>query len=189
MLAQRPRNKINLLPQEEFSDSTVGRILHWAMGTFRILVIVTEMIVMASFLSRFWLDARANDLSDEIKVKQSLIQAKSDFEQRFKATQKQLDVFAQITSQENQISPVIEKVTAYMPLEINLTSFSLTQNALDLKGSSVSEAAIAQFLANLKSEELNLGEVSLINLGSSSQDQTLITFAINVNFDKEKGAK
>lgn len=180
MLAQKPRNQINLLPQEEFSDSPVGRILRWALGTFRILVIVTEMIVMGSFLSRFWLDARANDLNDSIKSKQSLIQSKKDFEKKFLATQKQLNVFAQITSQENQISPYLESVTSYLPPEINLTSFSFTQNSLDLKGTSTSEVGIAQLMANLKSPGVGLGETTLTNLGSGSQDKTLITFAISV---------
>jgi hypothetical protein len=42
-----PKNKaINLLPQEEFDISIIGRTLKWAMGTFRIIVIVTEIVVM-----------------------------------------------------------------------------------------------------------------------------------------------
>ena len=69
-----PKKKnINLLPKEEFDASVVGRLLRWAMGTFRIIVIITEMIVMAAFLSRFWLDAQNSDLNDEIRFASSQI--------------------------------------------------------------------------------------------------------------------
>jgi Tfp pilus assembly protein PilN len=188
MLAQKSRAQINLLPQEEFSDSPIGRVLHWALGTFRILVIVTEMIVMGSFLSRFWLDARSNDLNDSLKDRQNLIESKKGFENKFLATQKQLNIFSQITSQDNLISPYIEKVTSYLPDEIILNSISFTQNSLSLKGTSAGEASIAQLLANLKSPDASLGKVNLTGLGSNNQDETLLTFTIEIEV-VQKGGK
>ena len=67
MAARKKSSRINLLPQEEFAASTLGRILAWILSTFRILVIMTELIVILAFLSRFWLDARTTDLNEEIK--------------------------------------------------------------------------------------------------------------------------
>ena len=58
--------EINLLPQEEFEGSVIGRILKWGLSTFRIIVIIVEMVVMAAFLSRFWLDAKNSDLNEDI---------------------------------------------------------------------------------------------------------------------------
>ena len=70
------KNKsINLLPQEEFDASIFGRTLKWAMGTFRIIVIITEMVVMGAFLSRFWLDAQNSDLDNSIKIASAQISA------------------------------------------------------------------------------------------------------------------
>jgi len=83
-----PKNKsINLLPQEEFEASTIGRVLKWATGTFRIIVIITEMVVMAAFLSRFWLDAQNSDLTDSIKIRSAQISAQGDLEKRFREIQ------------------------------------------------------------------------------------------------------
>ena len=81
------KEEINLLPQKGFASTTAGRILAWILSTFRIIVIVTEIIVMVAFLSRFWLDAQNTDLDEEITQKQALIAASLGFEKRFKQTQ------------------------------------------------------------------------------------------------------
>src|SRR5512144_1767398 len=92
---------INLLPQEEFENSVLGRILRWATGSFRVIVIITEMVVMGAFLSRFWLDAQNSDLNDSIQIKSAQISAQKDFENQFRQIQKKLDIYKGI-SKSNQ---------------------------------------------------------------------------------------
>src|SRR3989344_780469 len=82
--------KINLIPQDEFESSTFGRVLKWALSTFRIMVIVTELLVMSAFLSRFWLDARNSDLNEEIEIKKAQIGAYQDVEDSFRKYQAKL---------------------------------------------------------------------------------------------------
>src|SRR3989344_2970528 len=148
-----PKNKpINLLPQEEFDASIVGRILKWAMGTFRIIVIVTEMIVMGAFLSRFWLDAQNSDLNDSIKVAGAEIEAQADFEKEFRGIQSKLSIFKQI-SQVAVPSKKLELVSSKLPTEISLSSVQIQDGAVQIKGTSGSEAGIAQFVSNLKNEK------------------------------------
>src|SRR5687767_5886225 len=119
-----PKNKsINLLPQEEFDASIVGRVLKWAMGTFRIIVIITEMIVMAAFLSRFWLDAQNSDLNEQIKVKTAQISAQADFEKQFKNLQARLNIVKLIT-QAAPTTTKIDLVATKTPQDIILTSIS-----------------------------------------------------------------
>ena len=87
MAAQKGSKLINLLPQEEFANSTIGRVFTWAMSTFRIIVIGMEMVVMVAFLSRFWLDAINVDLNDIIKQRSAVIAAQSYFEKAFRDLQ------------------------------------------------------------------------------------------------------
>src|SRR3989344_9480970 len=106
---------INLLPQEEFDVSVVGRILKWAMGTFRIIVIVTEMVVMGAFLSRFWLDAQNSDLGDEMGVKSAQVEAQSDFEKKFRRLQTKLGIFKSLSGAvqpSTEINSIASKMTA-----------------------------------------------------------------------------
>ncbi len=80
MAARKKKRRINLLPQEEFAASILGRVLAWLLSSFRAIVSLTEMTVMIAFLSRFWLDAKSADLNELIRQKQPVIASTSDFE-------------------------------------------------------------------------------------------------------------
>ena len=176
-----PKNKsaINLLPQEEFDVSIVGRTLKWAMGTFRIIVIVTEMIVMAAFLSRFWLDAQNSDLTGAIKIKSAQIVAQAAIEKEFRNVQSKLNIAKQITPL-TQPSQKVDVITSKLPPGVNLSSVSILEDSADVKGSSASEFGIAQFVANLKADSsfksVDLGQ---INSSESNLAQTVFTVKIS----------
>src|SRR3990167_3725924 len=117
-----PKNKpINLLPQEEFDASIVGRVLKWAMGTFRIIVIITEMIVMGAFLSRFWLDARNSDLNELIDIKSAQISLQSEFEKEFRGLQTKLNIIEEM-SKNTKSSEVLSRVSSKLPPDANFSS-------------------------------------------------------------------
>jgi Tfp pilus assembly protein PilN len=176
-----PKNKsINLLPQEEFDASILGRTLKWAMGSFRIIVILTEMIVMAAFLSRFWLDAQNSDLDNSIKIASAQISAQSAFEKEFRGVQKKLNIFKQITASIPKSSR-LEFVASKIPSDIVLSSMNVQDNTVMLKGIAGSEVSVAQFISNLKSDK-TVKKVDLDSLGSSDQNQALITFLIKVSY-------
>lgn len=129
------KNKlINLLPQEEFDVSVVGRVLKWAMGTFRIIVIVTEMVVMGAFLSRFWLDAQNSDLNDAIAIKTAQISAQSDFENQFRAIQNKLSIFKQLATAP-QSSDKLNVIASKVPTDVVMSGMSVTDTSAELKGS------------------------------------------------------
>jgi Tfp pilus assembly protein PilN len=176
-----PKNKsINLLPQEEFDVSILGRTLKWAMGTFRIIVIVTEMIVMGAFLSRFWLDAQNSDLNNTIKIKSAQIVAQAAVEKEFRDVQSKLNIAKQI----GQVSPPSQKVdaiTSKLPPDVNLTSVSVLENSVQIKGSSASEYGIAQFVANLKADS-SFKNVDLGQVNSSESNMSQTVFSITISY-------
>src|SRR3989304_6667942 len=104
---KKSTHQINLLPQEQFAASTSGRILAWALSTFRIIVIITELVVILAFLSRFFLDAQNADLSEQIEQKSGIVAASSDFEKTFRQTQKKLEIFSVLTDQEKLATGVL----------------------------------------------------------------------------------
>lgn len=176
-----PKNKlINLLPQEEFEGSTLGRILRWAMGSFRIIVIVTEMIVMGAFLSRFWLDAQNSTLSDSIKTASIQIQVQSDFEKKFRSVQSKLNVFKQITSNV-KASDRIDSISQKTPMGVVISNITVRDLSTEIKGDSDSEANIAQFVSNIKSDP-NVKKVDLNTLGTSEINQSFVAFQLSVTY-------
>lgn len=176
----KKQSLINLLPKEEFERSTTGRVLKWAMTTFRYIVIVTEMIVMGAFLSRFWLDARNADLGDSIKVASARIEAQSDFEQEFRNTQTQLSVFSQI-DKGLKPSEIINKIISWLPSGLTLSSVTFHDTYAEVKGVAGNEVEVAQLIANLKSDK-SFSSITQGQLLSSQSDQNLTIFNLEVNY-------
>lgn len=178
-MATPKKNQINLLPQNEFESTTVGRILTWTLSTFRIIVIVTEMVVMLAFLSRFWLDAKNSDLDDLIRQKQSVISAAKNFEKEFKLTQKKLSIFSALASADQPTAQVLEGVAKTMPPDVILKNVSLVNNEIRLSGVSLSETSIAQFIVNLNAQG-KFGDVTLTHADAGQQNENTIDFGLSM---------
>lgn len=162
-----PKNKsINLLPSEEFNASTTGRILRWATGTFRVIVIVTEMVVMGAFLSRFWLDAQNSNLNNAIKVKSAQITAQSSLEKQFREVQSKLEIFNQL-DKDRKISDITAKITSKVPGSITLSSVMVGEGSASVRGISFSDYDITQFVTNLGVSPFSSAELQQV---SSSKD-------------------
>jgi len=173
------KNKsINLLPQEEFDASIIGRVLKWAMGTFRIIVIITEVIVMGAFLSRFWLDAQNADLNDSIKLKTAEISSQADFEKQFRNAQSKLNIIKTITQGQK---PTDEAgiIASKIPQDVSLSSIAIQDGSIDIKGSAGSEIGIAQLISNLQSEK-TFKTVALGQINSSENNSSLTVFSIKI---------
>jgi hypothetical protein len=180
-------NRINLLPQDEFQSSSFGRILKWTLSSFRIMVIVTELIVMSAFLSRFWLDARNSDLNDELGVSKAQVLAYSDIENEFRLYQKKLTI-AKGLYLESKNSNLLADITELMPEDLILNSIQKTKDDIQLKAISLSERSVAQFLINLNGLK-SLSDVTLSQVASSVDNSFATTFTINAKLNNQSERK
>lgn len=171
---------INLLLQKEFDNSIVGRILRWTVGTFRIIVIVVEMLVMGAFLSRFWLDAKNSDLNDLIKVKSAQISSQSGFENEFRRIQTKLNVFSSL-SDNQKISEILTKLAAKLPPTVSFTSIAIQEPSVEINGLSVGEADISQFIVNLETDKF-WKEISLSQINQAKENPAYVEFTINLKY-------
>lgn len=168
---------INLLPDDQFQSSTLGRILKWALSSFRVMVIITELVVMSAFLSRFWLDARNSDLNEELNVNKAQVLAYSNTEKEFRTYQKKLTILKSLYN-EDQSSKLITSISDVTPSDIVLSTIQKSKEGLQIKAISYTEQAIAQFLVNL-SQVGGLSEVNLSQVASSVDNDAITTFTIN----------
>lgn len=169
---------INLLPQNEFEASSWGRILKWALSSFRIMVIITELIVMAGFLSRFWLDSRNSDLNEELKYNTAQVLAYQEVEDRLKQNQAGLAKIKEYLNKANY-SQILKAIAGSLPSDANIISI---QTEIDKKfvivGQAYSEKSIAQFMVNLKQTSI-FNPLTIIAIDSNTQNGNLIIFTIN----------
>lgn len=184
---KKKKNKINLLPQEEFAQSTLGRVLAWLLSSFRVIVIITEVFVMMVFLSRFWLDAKSADLNDLIKQRQAVLAASVDFEKEFRGVQKKLDIFSELTDIDKLTTDHLNNTSSLVPPEIILSSFSFVGDDIKIEGISPNERGIAQFVANLEASD-EFEEVIITRINTDQETQVLLTFALKLTLNS-KGEK
>lgn len=174
-----PINKtkgINLIPQEEFESSTFGRVLKWALSTFRIMVITTEFIVMSAFLSRFWLDSRNSDLNDELTAKKSQVLAYSEVEKQLRFTQNKIGIAKNIYLLP-RFSNLISDISKLVPVDVTLISMSILDSEIQIKAASYTERSIAQLLINLQSYK-SFTDANLSQVSSNIENPLITMFTI-----------
>lgn len=159
-----PKKEINLLPQEEFEKKTLGKFLLWALTAGRWIVVITNIIVLAAFFSRFKLDSDVADLKEEIRTKQAVILASASFEKDFRALQNRLSSIEKIENNQLNVVNLVSSVSSSIPADVVLTSFSFKEDSLSLSGIALSPDSLGNFsrglsrLSNLT--DLNLSSVS-----------------------------
>jgi Tfp pilus assembly protein PilN len=176
LLSKKNKQEINLLPEREFAGTVTGRVLSWIISTFRVIVIVTEILVMVAFLARFWLDAQNTDLNDDIDKKKAVLLASTEFESQYKDVQKRLKVFASLANNQPS-SKFISAVSTALPPDVLLSDISKLSEELQLEGLTTNERSIQQFVVNLQSSGL-FGDVALQDIKTSQTNVNLLSFTI-----------
>ncbi len=167
---------INLIPQNEFETSNFGRILKWALSTFRVIVIITELIVMSAFLSRFWLDAKNSDLTDELNTTKRQVEAFSDIENEFRILQKKVNI-AKVIYNQKESNKIISNLLKYLPENVFLSTLSISDNHIAIKAFSTTEQSIAQLMTNLENYK-EIDEIILSQISTDTSNANLINFNI-----------
>ncbi|MBI4059035.1 PilN domain-containing protein [Candidatus Microgenomates bacterium] len=171
------KKSISLLPQDEFAASPLGRVLTWALGAGRVIVIITELAVILAFLSRFWLDRRLTDLNEQIDAKSHLVAASSNFENQFRSLQNRINLVAQKQNKDD-LFKIVNNIVTLIPPEVKLTQLTVNQEDIQITGLGLSENGIARFLNKLNNAKL--GEAKLTQLATGEQESG-IKFSLVIN--------
>lgn len=173
-------SSINLLPKDSFEFSAAGKVLKWVTTVGRVLVVLTEFVVLLAFGSRFYFDKKLDDLSTVLVQKEAQINNYAEVETDMrKVLAKQAPVEALQTGGLGFASK-IDSLSRILPSGTVLSSLSLDTGSLVIEGNSESEYGFAQFISGLK----NMTGVTKINLRETTFDQTSggVKFSIQINF-------
>ena len=151
-LKETSKTNIEFIPQEEWEKSSFGKFLKWLLNIGRWIVIVTELIVIMAFLSRFKLDRDLTNLNEVVKQKQAMVSASSDFEKEFRFLQKRLSTIEGLKENQLEADKVLELFSQVTPAGIQLSNFGLNGEKISLTAMADSETTFAVFLKNLKQE-------------------------------------
>lgn len=173
-----PYVSVNLLPQDPFLDSIVGKFLVWSLSIGRYLVILTEFIVITSFLSRFKLDRDLTDITENIVQQKAVILSYQDVEANFRSVQDRINFIKQ-QQQNNSILTSLDFLEKNIPIDTKLTQLNLQPASWSLSASSITaqgmKATIDNVVAANPQSDVSLGEVKLNSRAGT------IDFSIQVN--------
>ena len=172
--------KINLLPKDSFEFSALGKLLSWAMTSGRVMVVLTEFVVLLSFGSRFYFDKKLNDLTEVIDQKIAQIDAYADVETQARTLLAKQVPVAEFLNRNIKFSQKYDDLSKSISPGVKLEKIYFDQNTMKISGKSDTELGFAQFLRNLKL----LNTLSYMNIKDTTFDQTSksVSFTIQANF-------
>ncbi len=150
MPASKKYSHINLVPQDDFESSTVGKILRWSLTTGRMIVIMTEFVVILAFLSRFKLDRDLNDITEVTTQKQAIVDSFDQVETLMRDIQGRLKIVKTIQEGTINSSKTFTTLINLTPKDVFFDSVELGTDAWRLQGIAGSENSFAQLLKQLQ---------------------------------------
>ena len=171
-----PKTKIEFIPQEDWERTSFGKFLKWLLNIGRWIIIVTELIVIIAFISRFKLDRDLTNLNEEIKQKQAIVTSYSDFEEEFLFLQKRLSTIEGLRKTQIEANKVIDVFAQLTPVGVKISNLTLAAKEISLIATANSEFSFATFLKNLKNSS-QIKDVSISNVNISEE------FGLGISFN------
>jgi len=123
----------------------------------RFIIVFTELIVIGAFLSRFWLDRKNSDLSEELRQYRAILESSVEFEEDFRSLQTRIKQASAMINKQPELVWPLEIVASRVSEGIQLVSFSLTgEKEAPVASLSIlvySETSLADFIANLVTDK------------------------------------
>ncbi|MBU2592151.1 hypothetical protein KKD61_01670 [Patescibacteria group bacterium] len=162
---------VSLLPRTALQGTILGKLVNWILSTGRYIVVFTELIVIGAFLSRFWLDRKDSDLSEEIRQRQAIISSINDFEEEFRLFQSRLSSVDRFLKKDIQPLSPLDLIVESLPPDILVSNYSFSENIegqeVSLSTTISSESSLAAFVDRLLAKET----INKVRIGTVEREQ------------------
>lgn len=166
-MANSPHVKINLVGKNKISFTS--DFLKWATNAGRIIIVVTELIVLGALTYRFTLDHKIIDLHDKIKKSELFVEAQAAKEKDYRSIQARLQSIKTINqATNNKISIMNQILSSINKGDFSSTNLTVTDNSININGVAFSIFPLNDFINNLK-QNPNITSISLDDIESTSQ--------------------
>lgn len=159
-MPDNPRFTINLIPRKK--KTFAERFVYWLLTFGRYIIIGTELVVFAVFISRFQLDTKLSDLNDAIRNEEAIVQSLEDDEKAARSLQIRLSEIKRLDSLQKDMSPrdVLSLISSFTPQTVSFDRLSLEGETITIHGVSISNTGFSVFIQNLRTES-SLRNVSI----------------------------
>ncbi|MDO8657190.1 MAG: hypothetical protein Q7K55_00510 [Candidatus Levybacteria bacterium] len=126
------------------------RFMNWALTVGRLIVILTEVIAVFTFLYRFSLDEKLIDLHSNIKQKQNIINILKNDENKYRNLQDRIALATSFSSKGAKDNKIINDLFGLMTQEVKIDNLTLNKDRLDMSVSIDSVPILTGFVESLK---------------------------------------
>ena len=149
---------INLLPNN--GDDLLTQLLNWALTIGRLLIILTEMVALGTFIYRFTLDMQIVDLHDKIKAESFIVANFQDAEKSFRDIQDRLATIKKYNAIGGTTIGIFSDITQKGKGKITFKDLTVTTQYTKMQVASSSGPTLTQFVNSLKSDS-NIVDVTI----------------------------
>lgn len=147
------KKEISLLPESENPNSFNSRLIKWLTGVGRVVIIITELLVIIAFISRFSLDRKNSDLSEVMRQQQAILETTKDFEKELTFLQQKLKIIKEFYDNEPEYNKKITSLINSTPADIVYDNLRINKDdgnvAASVALTAYREDSIVDFIANL----------------------------------------
>jgi hypothetical protein len=144
---------INLLPPSEFELSFWGKFLKWAVTAGRYIIILTELVVIGAFLSRFKLDRDLSLVSSEIEGEKNVLEASYKMETDFKVVQTRLLAVDKMVNLQLGAGQLVDRVVGNFSHEVKMDSLYVRSGEMGITGIALNEKVLGDTLTRLSLDD------------------------------------
>lgn len=170
--------EINLLPKDDMDTRPEGKFLRWALSWGKKIVIVTELVVVLAFLSRFKIDSDVANLSDEIERKKNIVVTFAEFEKDFRAVSAQVAKIKAV-QQTTSVVTILDATQGLIPSTVKLGQIVVSEDLVRIEGSGDDQSLalmVAAFKASKEFKNVVMDRVT------QEGNQTLATFSLSADY-------
>ena len=140
---------VNLLPPSEFEQSFWGRFLKWAVTAGRYIIILTELVVILAFLSRFKLDEDLRNVNERIETQINFLESEQPRLDEFLIVQKRIGLVETALKKRVMMTETMKYMDNKKPPEIITTQMSISKEEVTLSAITLSETALGDMMVSM----------------------------------------
>lgn len=180
--------QVNFLPTDRFEYSKLGRFLSWALTAGRYAVVVTELVVISAFLSRFWFDRKLTDLRELRMQKEAVVDSFNDTLDQYLRTQSRLATVRRVLTEQFDVSARLTALQSMTPKGVEYADITVSSSSAEVNGFAASAPTFSLFLSNLQ-QKVTPENVTVKSLTLSKQRTPGLDFGLAIQSDMIGTAK
>ncbi len=176
--------EINLIPSKKFEEHSRSRkVFIWMVGVGRVIIIITELVAVLVWLSRFNLDYQITTLQENIENKAASVATSKRFETNVRRYQNKIKLLKELEQEKIFFSQGLNKLSALSPQEVRFTKINLQPQQIQFNAIADTAASFALLISSLISSE----DVQEIRLTSTQYDYLTDSYLFFITIKIEQG--